>query len=156
MLGEPLKSWRPPSLLCKVINIKNLESCKGQIEKTKWYLWPREIIFKIFSNPANDKCGCVGVDKAEVIFLNDLRWSNELIKWNEFLLLLEGYPVHLPASQNHFAIDMCIDKDTPVFATSKDAIKLIGKYNTTDEIENDLMVVRLHLFNFAQPIACEE
>ena len=71
------------------------------------------------------------------------------------MLLLEGYTVHLPAS-NHFATDMCIDKDTPVFATSKDVIKLIGKYKTTDETENDLMVVRLHLFNFAQPIACEE
>ena len=39
-------------------------------------------------------------------------------------------------------------KDTPVFATSKDVIKFIGKYNTTDEIKNDMMAVRWHVFNF--------
>ena len=88
-------------------------------------LRPLEIIFKTFSNPANDKYGWVGADKAEVIFLNDFRWSSELIKWNEFLLLLEGHTVHLPAPKNHFASDICIDKDTPVFATSKDVIKFI-------------------------------
>ena len=38
-------------------------------------LRPLEIIFKTFSNPANDKYGWVGADKAEVIFLNDFRWS---------------------------------------------------------------------------------
>ena len=88
-------------------------------------LRPLEIIFKTFSNRANDKYGWVGADKAEVIFLNDFRWSSELIKWNEFLLLLEGHTVHLPAPKNHFASDICIDKDTPVFATSKDVIKFV-------------------------------
>ena len=66
-------------------------------------LRPLGIIFKTFSNPANDKYGWVGADKAEVIFLNDFRWSSELIKWNEFLLLLEGHTVHLPAPKNRFA-----------------------------------------------------
>ena len=59
--------------------------------------------------------------------------------------------------KNHFASDICIDKDTPFLATSKDVIKfIIGKYNTTDEIENDMMAVRWHVFNFAQPIACHK
>ena len=47
-------------------------------------LRPLETIFKTLSNPANDKCGWVGGDKAEMMFLNIFRWSSELIKWNEF------------------------------------------------------------------------
>ena len=82
-------------------------------------LSPLEIIFKTFSNPANYKCEWVGPDKADVTFLNDFPWSIGLIKWNEFLMLLEVHTVHLPAPKNYFATDTCIDKDTPVFATSK-------------------------------------
>ena len=79
------------------------------------------------------------------------------MEWNEFLVLLEGHTVHLPAPKNHFASDICIDKDTPFLATSKDVIKfIIGKYNTTDEIENDMMAVRWHVFNFAQPNSCHK
>jgi len=40
-------------------------------------------IFKTFANPANDKYAWVGAEKAEAIFLNDFRWSSELIKWND-------------------------------------------------------------------------
>ena len=63
---------------------------------------------------------------------------------------------HLPAPKNHFASDICIGKDTPVFATSEDVIKFIGKCNTTDEIENDMMAVSWHVFNFTQLIACDK
>ena len=38
-------------------------------------LCPLEIIFKTFSNPANDKYGWVGAGKAEVIFLNHFCWN---------------------------------------------------------------------------------
>ena len=72
------------------------------------------------------------------------------------MLLLEGHTTHLSAQKNHNASDICIDKDTPVFASRKDVIKFIGEYNTTDEIENDMMAVRWHVFNFAQPIACDK
>ena len=97
-------------------------------------LRPLEVIFKTFSDPANEKCGWVGADKVEVIFLNGFHWGSELIKWNEFFLLLEGHNVYLPPRKNYFASDISIDKDALVFAASKDVIKFIGKYNTTDEI----------------------
>ena len=71
-------------------------------------------------------------------------------------MLLEEHSAHLPAPKYHFASDICIDKDTLLFPTSKDAIKFIGKYNTTYEIENDMMVVRWHVFNFIQSIACDK
>ena len=56
-----------------------------------------EDIFQTFSNPASDKYLWVGAEKAEVIFLKDFRWTSDLIKWNDFLLLLECHKVHVPA-----------------------------------------------------------
>ena len=44
-------------------------------------LCPLHTIFETFLNPAIDKYGCVGADKAEIIFLNDFRGSSELIYW---------------------------------------------------------------------------
>ena len=82
-------------------------------------LIPLQIIFKTFSNPSNDKYAWIGVDKAQVVFLNDFRWSQEMIAWKELLLLLEGQPVHLPSPKNHFSSDICISNDIPVFSTSK-------------------------------------
>ena len=73
-----------------------------------------------------------------------------------FAVIRRTHCVHLPASKNHFAGDICIDNYTPVFATTKDVIKFIGKYNTTDEIENNMMAVRWHIFNLTQPIACDK
>ena len=51
---------------------------------------PLELIFKTFANPATGKYAWVGVDECEVAYLNDFRWSPELIAWNDLLLLLEG------------------------------------------------------------------
>ena len=56
---------------------------------------------------------------AEVIFLNDFRWCNEMISSKEMLLLLEGQPVHFCAPKNHYSKDVCLLSDTPVVATSK-------------------------------------
>ena len=79
-------------------------------------------MFNTFSNPAADKYAWVGEDKSEVILLNDFRWSKELIEWKSLLLLLEGDQVILPVPKNHFVTDVCINRDTPVFATSKSVI----------------------------------
>ena len=64
------------------------------------------------------------------------------------MLLLEGHTVLLPTPKIYFASDICIDKDTPVFGTSKNVIKFIGKCNTTDKIENDMMAERWHVFTY--------
>ena len=99
-------------------------------------LRPLEIIFKTSSNPANGKYEWVGANKAEVMFLHDFHWISELLEWNEFLVLLKGHTVHLPAPKSHFASDICIDKDTPFFATSKDVIKfIIGKIYTIPQMK---------------------
>ena len=49
-------------------------------------------------------CHCpttwVGLDECEVAYINDFRWSTEIIAWIDFLLLLEGQKVHLPQPKN--------------------------------------------------------
>ena len=107
-------------------------------------LSPLQEIFNTFSNPANDKYAWLGAENAELIFLNDSRWSSEMIAWKELLLLLEGQTVHLPSPKNQYANDICIDKNTPIVAT--------GKYNSTDEWENEMMSVRWKVFNFHHQI----
>jgi len=64
--------------------------------------------------------------------------------------------VHLPAPKNHFTSDVCISKDTPIFATSKDPIKFVGRYNSTDERENEMMTVRWRIIPFEHQIPQSE
>ena len=115
-------------------------------------LRPLELIFKIFSNPAADRYAWIGAEHAEIIFLNDFRWSKELIEWKSFLLLLEGDRVNLPAPKNHFSTDVCISEDTPIFATSKSIIKYIGSYNSQDKAKDDMMASRWKVFTFFHSI----
>ena len=63
-----------------------------------------------------------GAEQAECIFLNDFRWSPAVIQWHDFLLMLEGQLVHLPAPKSHYAKDIVFEKDTPIFATGKNPI----------------------------------
>ena len=115
-------------------------------------LSPLQLIYKTLSNPANDKYACLGSEKSEVIFLNNFRWSSEIIFWKEMLLLLEGQTVHLPSSKNHHANDIRISQDTSIFVTGKSEITYLGRYNTTDKTENEMMSVRLKIFKFHQQI----
>ena len=86
-------------------------------------LKPPEIIFRAFTNPEIDKYAWVGADQVEVIVLQDVTWSSELICWKDLLLLLEGEILTLPSPEKQFAIDICIDTDIPIFATSKAKIE---------------------------------
>ena len=53
-------------------------------------LLPLTTIFKTFSNPPTTTFAWIGVQDSEIIFLNDFRWSSEMIAWKDLLLLLEG------------------------------------------------------------------
>ena len=99
-------------------------------------LKPLQNIFggNLFENLAYDKFGWVGAQKAKCILLNDFRWSNKLIISKDLLLLLEGEPVKLPA---------------PIFATSKSIIEFRSPYNTTDDMEDEIMKVRWRVFHFS-------
>ena len=40
-------------------------------------------ISETFSNPANDKYASLGAELVEIIFLNEFRWTSEMIAWKE-------------------------------------------------------------------------
>ena len=88
-------------------------------------LQPLNCIFNCFQNPATSSFAWVGVENTELIILNHLRWSPRLITWQDFLLLLEGQPKHLPAPKSHFAKDIFLEKDVPIFATSSERLCLV-------------------------------
>ena len=45
-----------------------------------------------------------------------------------------------------------MDKDTPIVATSKGEITYIGKYNSPDPNENEMMSIRWKTFKFYRQI----
>ena len=57
---------------------------------------PLEMIFKTTVNPSLTSYAWVGLDKHEIAYLIDFRYSKECIKWSDFLLLLERHTVNLP------------------------------------------------------------
>ena len=108
---------------------------------------PLTLIFNTFCNPASGTFAWIGAETAECIFLNDFRWSPQLLPWHDLLLLFEGHVIHLPAPKTHFAKDIIFKNDTPVFCTSKNPLVFI-KNGVIDERETEMMRVRLKLIQF--------
>ena len=94
-------------------------------------LKPLNSIYHTFKNPATATFAWVGVENAECIFLNDFHWNEKIIQWHDLLLLLEGKPVHFPAPKTHFAEDVLLESDIPVFATSN---KLFQQENPIENL----------------------
>ena len=129
----------------------------GPVNCAKTFLFkPLQTMLKAFSNLSNDKYAWIGAEDAEVIFLNDFRWTSEMIAWKELLLLLKGQTVHLPSPRNHHASDITISSDVPVFATGKSRIVFCGSGNSTDSLKDDMMAARWILFEFFHPIPVEK
>lgn len=99
---------------------------------------PARNYFQRFCQSCYWKIAWIGFDECDIAYLNDSRWSTEIIAWADFLLLSEGQTGHL---KNQFATDMCIDcsNTVPFFATSKTDIKYIGKCNGRDQRECDMI-----------------
>lgn len=110
-------------------------------------LKPLVQIYNAFVNPASSTFAWVGAEQSEVMFLNDFRWSQQLIPWHDLLLLLEGECVHLPAPKTHFAADILLTKDTPIFSTSSKELQYV-KNGMHCERETEMMAVRWKVFKF--------
>ena len=93
-------------------------------------------MFKCFVNPATGKYAWVGLDECEVAYLNDFRWSAEIIAWNDFLLLLEGQTVHLPRPKNQFATDMVIDRENTM-PFLRQVVELLNFWGNTMFVTNE-------------------
>ena len=118
-------------------------------------LKPLNSIYHTFTNPASGTFAWVGVENAECIFLNDFRWNDKMIPWHDLLLLLEGEPVHFPAPKTHFAEDILLETDIPVFATSKYKLAYV-KGGCVDVRETEMMSVRWKVFSLSQQIPEEQ
>lgn len=116
---------------------------------------PLTSIYNTFCNPATGSFAWIGVEKAECIFLNDFRWSPQVIPWQDLLLLLEGQVVHFPAPKTHFAKDIDFHLDTPIFCTSKNAIVFI-KNGMIDDRETEMMRVRWTIIQLNHQIPREQ
>ena len=97
-----------------------------------------KLIFECFVNPTSGTFAWLGIENAEVVWLNDFRWKPSLIPWCELLQVLEGDTVHFPAPKNVMTKDIILDKNTPFFATSDAPLALI-KGGTIDEINTEMM-----------------
>ena len=123
---------------------RNIMSCGTANSAKTFILNPLSSVYTSFA--------WVGAGDAECIFWNYFRWSSQIILWYDFLLMLQGQMVHLPAPKTHYAKDIVFDKDTPIFCTSKQPIIFI-KNGVIDQRETDMMAVRWKIFHFNVRIA---
>ena len=118
-------------------------------------LSPLKSIYHAFCNPATGSFAWMGVEEAEIIFLNDFRWSPTTIAWADFLQALEGDTVHLPAPKNFCRRDIELKSDTPFFATA-DAPPVLIKGGSIDRVNTEMMSVRWRFFNFWRQIPASQ
>ena len=118
-------------------------------------LKPLTKIFKSFVNPASGSFAWVGIEDAEIIYLNDFRWNDKIIQWQDLLRLLEGDAVHFPAPKTHYSKDILLEKDTPIFCTSIAPIIRVTN-GCLNQAETDMMRVRWHIFTFYYQIEVSE
>ena len=129
---------------------------KGPTNCGKTFLLnPLTLVFFAFSNPATTTFAWMGAEQAEVIFLNDFRWSSQIISWHDLLLLLDGQLVHLPAPKTHYNSDISLTRDIPLFCTAKEELSYVSG-GILDTRETEMMRVRWRVFSFHSPISEEE
>ena len=129
---------------------------KGPANCAKTFLLnPLNTVYNTFSNPATTTFAWVGAEEAEVLFLNDFRWSPHIIPWHDLLLLLEGQEVHLPAPKTHFKQDISFKGDTPIFCTAKEELSFV-RAGVLDERETEMMRVRWRVFSLSCQIPEKE
>ena len=100
---------------------------------------PLTEIYDTFLNLSSSKYAFVGAENKEFIFLN----------------LLEGQSVHLGAPKPHYARDISITDDVPIFATSIATIMFAGK-GANVEGENAMMEARWRNFQLSVQISLSE
>lgn len=113
-------------------------------------------IFDAFVNPASGTFAWVGVEEAEIIFLNDFRWSERILPWQDMLRLLEGDKIHVPTPKTHFAQDIILEKDTPIFCTAPSRIRKFSRNYDVNEVESEMMDVRWKTFTFFHQMKISE
>ena len=129
---------------------------KGEADCGKSFLFfPLKKIFRCFANPASSTFNWLGVENAEVIFLNDFRWTPQVIPWFQLLQLLEGDEVKFPAPKNHAKENIIFTRDSPIFATSADEI-VSNQIGSLMLKETKMMKKRWKVYEFTHEIPQED
>ena len=114
-------------------------------------LSPLKCIYRAFCNPATGTFAWVGAEKADIIMLNDFRWSPSIIPKSDLLQMLQGDTVHLPASKTFCSKDIEFKEDTPFFATANVPLVFV-KGGSIDQANTQMMSVRWRFFQFWKQI----
>ena len=134
---------------------RNVYICGPANTGKTFLLSPLKMIYRSFVNPATGTFAWVGAEQAEVVILNDFRWHPSIIAWSDFLQLLEGDIVHLPAPKSFSSKDIEFSKDTPFFATS-DAPLVLIKGGSIDQANSEMMSCRWRFFHLWRQIPQED
>ena len=118
-------------------------------------LSPLNVLYHTFQNPASSTFAWLSVESSEVIFLNDFRWSTQILPWHNFLLLLEGQLVRFPAPKTHYSQDIVFNRDSPIFCTSNEHFSFV-RGGAVDQVETEMMRVRWRSFHFFSQIPQEQ
>ena len=131
---------------------------KSNCAKT-FLLKPLKDIFgdKLFENPSNNKQGWDDVEDAQVICLQDFRYSSTIIAWADFLLLLEGETVKLPTPKNVRPDDIVLNatNDVPIFATGPHEITY-SMFSPDYALETEMMTSRWHVIKLTHVFKKED
>ena len=119
----------------------------GEGDRAKSFLlMPLLKIYDTFMCPAQNKFNWVGAWDREVLFLNDLNYTEDTMSWGNFLNLLEGAPVSIGVPKNQYEEDVLWRALTPIFATAaRPIVKVVG--NTIDHTQTDMMNLRWTMFH---------
>lgn len=98
---------------------------------------PLNVILHTFLNLASTMFAWVGAKKAKCIFLNEFRWSPEIIPWHDLLIMLQGQTVHLPAYKTRYTKDLIFERDTPIFSMAKHTLIFFIKKKQSHQHQTD-------------------
>ena len=139
----------------------------GQADCGKTFLLePLKLVFEhILNSPPSSVFGWLGVEKAQIIYLNDFRWINPvtnkqgIITWDAFLRLLDGTSCTLPAPMNSHNkhIEISNENDIPILCTTIDEIRYYEKHLDEPQTEkhhheNDMMKQRWNVIKLSHRI----
>ena len=131
----------------------------GEPNCAKSYLLkPLKVVYHVFSNPSGQKSASfnwVGANEADVVFLNDFRFSENIMSWSEALNLLEGYVVMISMPKNQYSCDVEWHEDTPIFATADEPITRVvgGEFK---QKETTMMRIRWKHYHFTHVMKEED
>ena len=148
---------------------RNLILCGERNTAKTFLLEPLTVVYEnYFGSPAASTFGWLGVDKAQIIYLNDFRWTpihlkGGSISWDALLRLLEGANVKLPAPMNSCAqhIELTPNNDIPIFCTTREPIRFFKDHLNEPQTEehhseNRMMDTRWNVFKLTHVFEAED